>query len=196
MHQPQDWSRRGDGPRRRLIVSLGTPTLRQAVASDAASVRVLVRAAYAKWVPLIGREPKPMGADYEAAVARHRVDLTYLGGELAALIETIPCSDHLLVENVAVAPAFQGRGLGRFLMAHAERLAVEQGQAEIRLYTNQRFAENIRLYLALGYGIDREEQSALGVTIYMSKAVRASAGDQPQDRCRRGDGTRDSVTCK
>lgn len=150
-----------------------TPTLRQAAASDAAAVRALVRAAYAKWVPQIGREPKPMGADYEAAIARHRVDLAYMGGELAALIETIPGADHLLVENVAVAPAFQGRGLGRFLMAHAERLAAAQGRAEMRLYTNQRFAENIRLYLALGYRIDREEESALGITVYMSKAVPA-----------------------
>jgi len=147
------------------------PELRRAVAADAAAVRALTRAAYAKWVPLIGREPKPMGADYETAVVRHRVDLAYLGGELAALIETIPASDHLLVENVAVAPAFQGRGLGRFLIAHAERLAAAQGHAEMRLYTNQRFAENIRLYLALGYGIDREEQSALGVTTYMSKPL-------------------------
>ncbi|OFX05271.1 MAG: GNAT family N-acetyltransferase [Alphaproteobacteria bacterium RIFCSPHIGHO2_12_FULL_66_14] len=147
------------------------PTLRQAVASDAAAVRALVRAAYAKWVPLIGREPKPMGADYDAAVVRHRIDLADLGGELAALIETIPGPDHLLVENIAVVPAFQGRGLGRFLMAHAEWLAAAQGYATIRLYTNQRFAENIELYLALGYRIDREEQSALGVTVYMSKVV-------------------------
>ena len=151
------------------------PTLRQAVASDATSVRALVRAAYAKWVPLIGREPKPMGADYEAAVVQHRVDLAYLDGTLAALIGTIPVPDHLLVENVAVAPAFQGRGLGRFLMAHAEGFAAEHGYTSIRLYTNKLFAENVELYLALGYRIDREEQSALGVTVYMSKAVLAPA---------------------
>jgi GNAT superfamily N-acetyltransferase len=123
-------------------VSPGTPTLRRAAASDAAAVRALVRAAYAKWVPVIGREPKPMGADYEKAVVEHRVDLAYLGAELAALIETISAPDHLLIENVAVAPAFQGRGLGRFLMAHAERLAAAQGQAELRLYTKS-FAENV-----------------------------------------------------
>ena len=137
-------------------------------------MRALTRAAYAKWVPLIGREPKPMGADYEKAVAEHRVDLAYLGDELAALIETIDGADHLLVENVAVAPEFQGRGLGRFLMAHAESLAAELGYGEMRLYTNQRFAENIRLYLALGYRIDREEESALGVTTYMSKPLAPS----------------------
>ena len=94
---------------------------------------------------------------------------------LAALIETIPASDHLLVENVAVAPAFQGRGLGRFLMAHAERLAAAQGVAEMRLYTNARFEENIRLYKTLGYRVEREEESSLGVTVYMSKALPPAA---------------------
>ena len=34
-----------------------TSELRQAVAADAADVRQLTRDAYAKWVPLIGREP-------------------------------------------------------------------------------------------------------------------------------------------
>ena len=32
--------------------------LRQAVAADAPAIRDLTRAAYAKWVPLIGREPE------------------------------------------------------------------------------------------------------------------------------------------
>jgi len=147
--------------------------LRQAVAADAAAVRTLTREAYAKWVPLIGREPKPMTADYERAVAHHRVDLAYLGGELTALIETVPEPGHLLIENVAVAPSYQGLGLGRKLMAHAESLAASMNYAEIKLYTNARFAENIALYARLGYCVDREEESALGVTVHMSKRVPA-----------------------
>ena len=121
----------------------GRVELRQAMATDAAAIRELTRDAYAKWVPLIGREPKPMTANYEDAVARHRFDLLYVDGTLAALIETIREADHLLVENVAVSPSFQGRGLGRKLMAHAETLADAMGFSVIRLYTNQRFAENI-----------------------------------------------------
>jgi ribosomal protein S18 acetylase RimI-like enzyme len=145
--------------------------LRRAAAADAAAVRALTRAAYAKWVPLIGREPKPMQADYERAVREHRIDLALLGGALAGLIETIAEPDHLLIENVAVAPAFQGRGLGRRLMAHAEQLAAEQRHGEIRLYTNARFEANVALYRRLGYRIDREEESALGLTVYMSKRL-------------------------
>ena len=145
--------------------------LRLAVAADAPAIRALTRAAYAKWVPLIGREPKPMTADYEQAVKHHRFDLLYMDGQLAALIETIRQPDHLLIENVAVLPAFQGQGLGRRLLALAEDLAVELGFAEIRLYTNQRFAENVALYRRCGYGIDKEEAGERGVTVYMSKSL-------------------------
>ena len=145
--------------------------LRRAVASDAPAIRALTRDAYAKWVPLIGREPKPMTADYAEAVRRHRIDLLHLDGVLAALIETIAEADHLLIENVAVSPAFQGRGLGRKLMAHAEQIAAASGFGETRLYTNKLFADNIALYRRLGYRIDREEVLAIGVAVHMSKPV-------------------------
>ena len=147
-------------------------TLRRAVAADATAIRELTRAAYAKWVPLIGREPKPMTADYEVAVRSHRFDLLHVDGALAALIETIADADHLLIENVAVSPAFQGRGLSRRLMAHAEALAAAAGVREVRLYTNKRFDENVLLYLRLGYGINREEDVVgLGAAVYMSKRI-------------------------
>jgi ribosomal protein S18 acetylase RimI-like enzyme len=113
--------------------------LRQAGATDAQAIRELTREAYAKWVSVIGREPKPMTADYADAVRKHRFDLLYVQGKLAALIETIPETDHLLVENVAVSPPFQGRGFGRKLMAHAERVAGSSGFRERRLYTNNLF---------------------------------------------------------
>ncbi|HEV3489383.1 MAG TPA: GNAT family N-acetyltransferase [Reyranella sp.] len=150
--------------------------LRRAVASDVADIRKLTREAYAKWVPLIGREPKPMTADYAEAVRTHRIDLLHVAGALAALIETIAEADHLLVENVAVSPAFQGRGLGRKLMAHAEQIAASLGHGEIRLYTNKLFAQNIELYRKLGYRVDREEVLTIGVAVHMSRPVRTAGG--------------------
>ena len=149
-------------------------TLRRAVAADAAAVRALVRDAYAKWVPVIGREPKPMTANYNTAMRLNRVDLAHVEGELAGLIETIDRSDHLLIENVAVAPQRHGQGLGRALMAHAETVARAAGYREVRLYTNRRFEANVQLYLRLGYSIDREEEGPLGVTVYMSKSLPAA----------------------
>jgi GNAT superfamily N-acetyltransferase len=143
--------------------------LRQATVADVAAIRALTRAAYAKWVALIGREPVPMTADYDAAILTHRFDLLERDGRLVALIETVDEVDQLLIENVAVAPAFQGQGLGRALLAHAERLAAELGRPRLRLFTNRRFAENIRLYKSVGYVIDREEDVGFAVRVHMSK---------------------------
>lgn len=151
-----------------------TPAVRivRATAADAGAVRALTRAAYAKWVPVIGREPKPMTMDYAAAVRDHRVDLLFLDDALAALIETIDEPGCLLIENVAVSPLFQGQGLGSILMAHAEAIADAAGYATIRLYTNKMFAANVEIYKHLGYRVDREETSSLGAAVYMSKPVR------------------------
>jgi ribosomal protein S18 acetylase RimI-like enzyme len=150
-----------------------TLQLRRALPADAGVVRALTRQAYAKWVPLIGREPKPMQADYDRAIAANRIDLAYEDGALAGLIETIEQTGHLLIENIAVSPGCQGRGIGRALLAHAEQLAAALGYAEVRLYTNQRFAANVALYLRVGYRIDREEGAGpLGVAVHMSKPVR------------------------
>jgi GNAT superfamily N-acetyltransferase len=145
--------------------------IRPAVSSDAARIRDLTRAAYAKWVALIGREPLPMQADYERALAEHTIDLLIVDGALAGLIETILRPDCLWIENVAVAPERQGRGFGRLLLDHAERRAVQSGRTEIRLLTNQAFGSNLELYAKLGYAIERTEPFRGGVTVHMSKRI-------------------------
>ena len=145
---------------------------RRAKQTDVAAIRNLTRAAYAKWVPVIGREPKPMGADYESAVREHRIDLLYVDNVLAGLIETVDQKNQLLIENVAVSPDFQGRGLGSKLMAHAEDVATSLGYDRVWLYTNKRFTGNVALYLKLGYRVDREEDLGGGtIKVDMSKIL-------------------------
>ncbi len=140
--------------------------------ADAAAIAALTHEAYAKWVPIAGRKPLPMTVDYDEAVRAHRFDLLEAGGQLAALIETTPDGDKLLIVNVAVKPAFQGRGLGVRLMRHAEALAKAADLAGLRLYTNRLFAANIALYRALGYAIDGEDEIAPGaVRVNMSKSL-------------------------
>jgi ribosomal protein S18 acetylase RimI-like enzyme len=148
--------------------------IRPAVSADVAAIRSLTRAAYAKWVALIGREPLPMQADYQRAVAEHTIDLLIVDGALAGLVETILRPDHLGIENVAVAPEQQGRGFGRLLLDHAERRAIQSGRAEIRLLTNQAFAANLELYVRRGYSVDRTEPFRGGTTVHMSKRVEPS----------------------
>lgn len=147
------------------------PHLRIATSADTGAIRELVRAAYAKWVPLIGREPRPMLADYDRAVREHRIDLLFLADRLVGLIETLLLHEHLWIENVAVSPNEQGRGYGRHLLAHAERLAVAGARPEIRLLTNAAFAANVQLYQRVGYATVRSEPFMGGTTLHMRKAM-------------------------
>lgn len=144
---------------------------RPAEAADAAAIRDIVRAAYAKWVPLIGREPLPMRADYDKAVAEHPFDLAVEEGRIVGLIETMLAEDHLWIENVCVLPQEQGRGIGRLLLERAEFKALEAGRSELRLLTNGAFEANVSLYRRCGYRIDREEPFMGGMTVYMSKKL-------------------------
>jgi ribosomal protein S18 acetylase RimI-like enzyme len=154
-------------------------TMKQATVADAAAVRALTREAYQKWVAVTGREPLPMRVDYAEALLKNRFDLLHEGETLAALIETQREPDHLLIVNVAVAPAFQKRGLGRRLMAHAETLAVEAGIPKLLLYTNSLMAENIALYKKLGYCIEREQPFGTSIQVYMSKNAIGPANKKP-----------------
>jgi len=154
------------------------PVIRRAGAHDADSIAELTRVAYTKWVPVIGRKPRPMTVDYAVAVTFHRFDLLYCSSSLAGLIETVAEGDCLLIENVAVHPAFQGRGFGRALIAHAERLAAGAGFGRVRLYTNKMFEVNIALYESLGFLIEREELLHDWALVHMSKPLPvSSSGD-------------------
>lgn len=146
-------------------------TLIPADGGDADSVRELVRAAYAKWIPVIGREPRPMTVDYRTAIAEHDVLLARAGLTLAGIIETMICGDHVWIENVAVLPAFQGKGVGRQLLETAEDRARRAGVPEVRLLTNAAFAENAAFYRRRGFEVTREEPFMGGTTLYFAKRV-------------------------
>ena len=144
---------------------------RPALPEDAAEIRAVVRAAYARWVPIVGREPRPMQADYAWAVRQHRFDLVQADGRIVALLESVARDDHYWVENVAVLPELQGQGLGRQLLGLAEVLARATGLSEVRLLTNGRMAANRRLYASLGYEETLEEPFMDGTVVYLRKRL-------------------------
>ena len=67
-----------------------------------------------------------MTANYERAVIDHIIDLYEENNVPVALIEVIPQAACLLIENIAVLPNQQGKGLGDFL-----RIAVWQDACEV-----------------------------------------------------------------
>jgi N-acetylglutamate synthase-like GNAT family acetyltransferase len=147
-------------------------SFRRATSSDASIIGEITRAAYEKWVPVIGREPKPMTANYQQAVIDHVIDLLEQEGRVVALIEVIPESSYLLIENVAVLPEWHGKGIGGLLLGHAETIARSLRLNELRLYTNTMFSSNISFYTHRGFEeFQREQHAKWGGVVHMKKSV-------------------------
>jgi N-acetylglutamate synthase-like GNAT family acetyltransferase len=145
--------------------------IRRAGSTDAKAVRELTRAVYAKWIAVIGREPFPMAADYDAAVVAHWIDLLEDDGVLLGLVEMIPREDHLFIENLAVAEVAQGRGLGGRLLAHAEDVARGASFSEVRLSTNAAFLTNLIFYEKRGFEVVERKTLSDGGTMVMFRKV-------------------------
>jgi len=125
--------------------------VRRASAHERDEVRALVREAYSRYVPRIGREPAPMNADYAALIGEASVWVGTVADQLVGVLVLQPGPRSLMLENVAVATTWQGRGIGRALIGFAEDRARALGLDEITLYTNEQMTENLALYPALGY---------------------------------------------
>lgn len=150
---------------------MGLTEFRRGTLQDAGEITALTHAAFAPWVPVIGREPLPMTVDYVQAVQAHQIDLFYQDGTLVALIEMVPEVDHLWIETIAVGPGQQGRGLGLMLIAHAEEVARTLKKPELRLLTNAALVTNLRFYAMRGFAEERREPFRGGTVVHFHKTI-------------------------
>jgi ribosomal protein S18 acetylase RimI-like enzyme len=126
-------------------------TIRLAEEGDADALRAIAVAAYQRYVGRIGRAPAPMTADYTQAISSGQAWVAVQDGQIAGFVVLIAQPGYLLLENIAVLPATQGRGIGGRLLSLAEEQARRLGLSEIRLYTNETMTENLAYYPRRGY---------------------------------------------
>jgi N-acetylglutamate synthase-like GNAT family acetyltransferase len=148
-----------------------TAHLRQAVGDDAPLIADCVRRAYAKYENRLPRPPKPVLADYAEVVRTHPTWVLEEEHRCIGVVVLVPEADHLLLENVAVDPAHQGRGLGRMLLDWAEAEARRLELPAVQLYTNALMTENIAIYTARGYMETERRQIDGRDTVFMRKSL-------------------------
>lgn len=150
----------------------GSDVIRQAEASDEPQIRHCAERAYARYVPLIGRKPAPMNADFAAQIAAGEVyvatdDEDTIQGFIVFYAE----EGHMLLENVAVLPHAAGRGIGRMLIGFCENAARQRDMNAVHLYTNEKMTENLSIYTRLGY-VEVARRSENGFNrVYLEKVL-------------------------
>lgn len=142
---------------------------------DAEAVTDLVKDAYRPYVERIGREPMPMRMDHAVAIRDDEVWVLEDATSIVGVLHLAAEPDHLLIVNVAVSPQRQGQGLGRRLLDHAEQRASQTGRTEVRLYTNERFVENLAIYRRRGYAETHRTPAQGTDLVHMRKVVLGSS---------------------
>ena len=143
--------------------------IRPGAPGDVERLRGIARAAYTPYVAAIGFEPPPLLQDFAADVAEGAVWVS--GDPPDGYVVARPRGADWLLENVAVAPEAQGRGLGSALIRFAEQEGARRGFAKVVLYTNVNMVANLSMYPALGYAeIDRRTERGLD-RVYFEKLL-------------------------
>ncbi|MCF3640464.1 GNAT family N-acetyltransferase [Rhizobium sp. TRM95111] len=90
-----------------------------------------------------------------------RAEIVFLAADAARLLGCIFCRPEpacLYVGKLAVLPQAQGSGIGRALMAAAEREAEARGLPALRLETRVELVENHRCFMRWGFEMTAENR--------------------------------------
>ena len=146
--------------------------IRAATAADVPAIVDIVDRAYRHYIARIGKPPGPMLDDYAARVSEDAAWVLQEGSAIAGILVLLSTPEYLLLDNIAIAPDRQGRGLGRRLLTFTESEALRRGYREIRLYTHQTMIENQRLYALIGYEETGRGSEAGYDRVFMRKPLR------------------------
>ena len=150
-------------------------TLRRAEAADTQAVSACAAEAFRVYIPRLGVAPQPMTRDYGRAIEDAQLWVATQDGDVVAMLLLDVTDEGFLIDVIAVLPAHQGTGVGRALLALAEREAVRQGHASIYLYTNEKMTENRVLYQRIGYveyrRETRESEGRVYTRVYLRKPL-------------------------
>lgn len=112
--------------------------------------------------------------DFGQVIRQHRVFVAEQQSKVVGVVVLILKGGGILLDNVAVRPAQQGKGLGGRLIALAESESRRQGFSQLDLYTHESMTENIAMYKKLGY-FETERRAERGYQrVYMRKVLSSS----------------------
>lgn len=123
----------------------------------------------------MGKNPAPMVADFQSQIEAGLIHVaTNDDNRLVGFAVLFRKEDCMFLENVAVFPNQQGKGIGAALMEHFETKARQQGLTLLELYTNEKMTENMALYAHLGFSVSERRQEDGFNRIYFRKTIAAS----------------------
>lgn len=135
------------------------------------AIEACATSAYAIYLERMRQTPAPMVANFAELVSQGKVLVALSEKELLGYVVFYPIDNAVHLENLALFPEHQAKGLGKQLIQHVEHYAHTHQMREVNLYTNVAMHENIGMYKHLGY-IELERKTVNGFDrIYFRKPI-------------------------
>ncbi|MCB1542695.1 MAG: GNAT family N-acetyltransferase [Rhodoblastus sp.] len=145
--------------------------LKRANENDLDALVALQRAAYAENEEILGATPIPLQADY--AQILHDMEVWFAGSRSdpdgALILQFRP--DDMLIWSVSAHPRARGTGVGRGLLAIAEKRARDEKRRAIRLYTASVYLKNLGWYARHGFVEESREKLTDRIVVHMIKKL-------------------------
>lgn len=145
--------------------------LRRANEDDGDALSALQRAAYEENARILGATPMPLQADYAQVLRDMEVWLAGPRNDPDGALVLEFRDDDMLIWSVATHPKARGTGVGRGLLALAEKRARDEKRTKIRLYTASLYLTNIDWYARHGFAEETREALPDRVMVHMLKTI-------------------------
>lgn len=143
----------------------------RATSEDCGALRALQHAAYEENARILGATPIPLQADYDEILREMEVWLAGPRENPDGALVLAYREDDMLIWSVSTGPQARGAGVGRDLLAFAERRAREENRRVIRLYTASAYAKNIAWYARHGFAEESREALSDRTIVNMIKKL-------------------------
>ena len=125
--------------------------IRRATDADAPMIVECTSAALWRWTRTIGRVPGLPVHPAAQGTAPHEVWLASVGGVSTGLIALGVVGSRMWIDCVAVFPRYTRVGIGRSLLAHAERTATRRGCATLHVQVHPMMTDAIGWFTRCGF---------------------------------------------
>jgi len=109
--------------------------------------------------------------DHAAVIQQHNAFVAEYDHDIVGVLILIQTQSRILLDNVAIHPEHQGKGVGRHLLEFAESQALRHGFNNLELYTHECMTENIAMYKRMGYVATARRTERGYDRVYMQKAL-------------------------
>ena len=141
---------------------------RRAVAEDHEIIIAIALKAYEKYVERMSKEPAPMRPVIQ------KEDVVFVcedNKQVIAFAILVKINDQIILDNIAVDPSHQNKGIGNNFIKFIEQYLIKQKFDKYQLYTNEKMFENIDWYQKIGFKIFKKVTEKGFNRIYFEKEL-------------------------